>query len=732
MPARRLWATRLSGEKTMRISSPCAAFLLICIAGAAQAQEAPVRPAPPPVEPVVEEYFGTSVTDDYHYMETSGDPVFGKWIREEGAYTRAVFDTPARAAALDRVAAFTGSFGFTSGFARYGGRSFWLERAPGSDNYDLMVADAGGTRKLIDVGALRAASGGKPMAINYFGPSPDGAKVAVGISEGGSEMAGLTVYDAATGAKLTRTIERAQFGAPNWTDDGKTLFFNLLAPQREGAPPSERYLNSSAVAWDLEKDPVAIVGGGAPGSVVKVRPDQISFLVTSPGSPRVAVGVANGVQNEIELWIAPDSKPVTPATRWERLFTFSDDITNVALLGDTIYLLSHKDAPTFQLLSLKLGEPLSAARVAMPASQDRVIEFATTAKDGAYVAAREGLYSKLYRIDSAGKIAEIAIPKGSIGSMFGDPRLPGAMIGFDSWTTPPKELAYDPATGKFGEIEIGSIPASFRPADYAVSEVWATAKDGVKVPLSVIRPAAAKGPGPMLINAYGSYGVSSYPAFSSRLLSTVNEGIAVGTCHVRGGGEFGETWRLGGKDASKPNTWRDLIACAEQAVAAGLTTPDKLFITGGSAGGIPMGMAPMERPDLFAGVIDQVPMASALRAEFQTNGPANIVEFGTIKEEKGFRNLLAMDGYQHVEKGKPYPPFLITTGLNDPRVDSWQPAKLAAKMQAANPGNVVLLRVDEEGGHGVGSTKSQTDALYADIFAFMHWRLGEKGWVRLP
>ena len=131
-------------------------------------------------------------------------------------------------------------------------------------------------------------------------------------------------------------------------------------------------------------------------------------------------------------------------------------------------------------------------------------------------------------------------------------------------------------------------------------------------------------------------------------------------------------------------------------------------------------------------MIDQVPMASALRAEFQTNGPANIPEFGTIKTEEGFRNLLAMDGYQQLKEGAAYPPVLITTGLNDPRVNSWQPAKLAARMQAANPSNTVLLRVDEEAGHGIGSTKTQADQLYADMIAFINWRLGKPGWTPQP
>ena len=690
----------------------------------------PARPAPPPPRPVTEDYFGTKITDDYRYMESPGDPDFAKWIRAEGAYTRARFDTPKRNAARERITAFTGSFSLANSYDRQGSREFWLERAPGSDNYDLMVRDGQGQRKLIDVAALRAANGGKPMAINYFGAAPDGSKVAVGISEGGSELAGIAVYDASSGVKQTRTVERAQFGSPAWSADAKTLYFNLLAPARPGAPATERYLNSSGVAWDLAKEPVALVGGGAGASVIKVRPDQFAAIGTLPGIAEPMALVINGVQNELELWLAPDGSEPALNTSWRRAFTFDDGITNFARRGDALYLLSHQGAPTFQLLRLKVGLPVSAATVVMSASATRVIESVAAARDGVYVAAREGLASKLYRIDDSGAASEIAVPPGSIAELRGDVREDGVHFIHNGWATPSRVLAYTPGQAAPGAVPLGVIPADFQPADFAVSEVAASARDGTRVPLSVIRPATAKGPGPMLINAYGSYGISNYPYFSARQLGLVREGFTAATCHVRGGGEFGEAWRLGGKDADKPNTWRDLIACAEAAIAAGLTTPRQLFVSGGSAGGIPMGMAPLERPELFAGVIDQVPMASALRAEFQTNGPANIVEFGTIKNPQGFRNLLAMDGYANLKKGKALPAYLITTGLNDPRVDSWQPGKLAAKMRAYNPANTVLLRVDEEGGHGIGSTKAQADALSADMLSFMRWQLGEDGWVR--
>jgi hypothetical protein len=135
----------------------------------------------------------------------------------------------------------------------------------------------------------------------------------------------------------------------------------------------------------------------------------------------------------------------------------------------------------------------------------------------------------------------------------------------------------------------------------------------------------------------------------------MKEGIAYGICHVRGGGELGEAWRLGGKDANKHNTWQDVIACGEDLVARGITTKSKLFIIGGSAGGITMGRAMEERPDLFAGVLDQVPAANTLRSEFSPNGPNNIPEFGTVTKEEGFKNLYEMDSLQHLQKGVTYP-----------------------------------------------------------------------------
>jgi len=371
----------------------------------------------------------------------------------------------------------------------------------------------------------------------------------------------------------------------------------------------------------------------------------------------------------------------------------------------------------------------ATAKEILPARPDRVLQFVGAASDGLYVAARKGVDGKLLRIPLAGGPAEeITLPvKGNVAELVTDPLRAGAVILVSGWTSPPALYRYSADSKEFTALPSGARP-EMDFTRYATHDLRARAKDGVEVPLSVISAAGPRKPRPMLLQAYGSYGISQLPGFAPSRLALIDEGATAAVCHVRGGGELGEAWRLGGKDANKPNTWRDLIACAEHLVRDGWTTPDQLAIIGGSAGGITVGRALIERPELFAAVVSAVPMASAVRAEFQQNGPVNTVEFGTIKDPVGFRNLLAMDAYYSVEDGKTYPPVMFTTGLNDTRVDSWQPAKAAARMQAAGSPNPVLLRVESEGGHDGGSTKKQADELQADVAAFLFWRAGRSNW----
>jgi prolyl oligopeptidase len=686
------------------------------------------KPPKAQARPITENFFGTKLVDDYRYMETAGDQETLDWMKAQGQHTRSVLDAiPARAAYLQKISALGSQFGFINSYAEAGGRAFYLERAPGSDVFNLMVREEGNSnRALVDVAALLAATG-KPHAINYFEPSDDGKHVAVGVSVGGNENADLTVLDVTTGQRIAGPVPNARFANPQFGSKGG-LAFTLSQELRPGQPKTDTFLNRQAVVWDMKGSPVPITGGSVI-TAPKIRPDESPYVVLTPGSRTAVMLVAEGVKNEVDLYVAPEVNAAARTAKWRKVADRREGVTDFTVSGERIYLLSNSGAPTFRVLSMPVSGSVATAKEILPARADRVLQYVGAASDGLYVAAREGVYGKLLRIPlSGGAAEEVDLPiKGNIAELVTDPLRAGAVVSVSGWTAPPTLYRFDSKSKTFSALPSGARP-DIDLTRYATHDLRARAKDGVEVPLSVVSAAGQRTPRPMLLQAYGSYGISQLPGFSTSRLALIDEGGTAAVCHVRGGGELGEAWRLGGKDANKPNTWRDLIACAEHLIRDGWTTADQLAIIGGSAGGITVGRAMIERPDLFAAVVSAVPMASAVRAEFQQNGPVNTVEFGTIKDPTGFKNLLAMDAYYTVENGKTYPPMMFTTGLNDTRVDSWQPAKAAARMQAAGSPNPVLLRVEIDGGHGGGATKKQGDELQADVASFLFWRSGRPNW----
>ena len=692
----------------------------------------PIAPGGTPpglaAQAVEEMYFGTKVTDRFRFMEAM-DPTTIAWMKAQGAYTRSVFDSIApRAEYLRTLSAFGASFGFVRSVQVTRNHIFYLERKPGSEVYDLVVRASGGqTRTLVDTKALIRAAGGVPQAIDYFTASRDGKRVAVGISAGGSEASSLTVLDTATAATVAGPIDRAQWASPSWTDDGAALFVGRLQEPRPDAAPTDKYLNSSSSYWDLNGPPVPVAGAATGLGPIK---DPVVFARTRvvPSASRAILFGFNGVQNEIEAWIAPLGAARSQRAKWRQIAKRDDAVTEVVANAKTIYLLTHHDAPTFKVMALPLDGTLVRAQTLVPARPDRVIESIHAAADGLYAAGRRGLSGELLHVRQDGTVTQVKLPfRGIISSVATDAALPGAVVALEGWVNPPTYFRYDSTRDTFTDLGLISGP-TLDPKKYSVTELSATAADGTPIPLSVIASPGPVSPRPTLLDAYGAYGISNLPTFVPRIPTFADAGGVYAECHVRGGGELGEAWRLGGKDAYKPNTWRDFIACAEALIAKGYTTREMLTIQGTSAGGITVGRAATERPDLFAGAIARVGDVDALRSEVMPSGPANIPEFGTFKDEQGFKNLLAMDAYQHVRDDVQYPAFLLTTGLNDPRVEPWEPAKMAARLLESADHAPVLLRVEDAAGHGMGTTKSIRDAEDADIAAFVFWRAGVRDW----
>jgi prolyl oligopeptidase len=729
--ATRSHKARLLVKASLLLCAACAVAISIARAADGSDPLAPVggglQPPPPPVRPVTENHYGKNVTDNYRYMEKLAPETLA-WMKAQGGYTRKTLDAIApRAALKQRVEAFSGGFGLVQNYGSYGGRQIYEERIPGSDNFDLIVNDDKGKRKLVDIGAISAAHGGNPYAINWFLAAPDGSKVAVGISEGGSEDAQLYVYDTVTGKEIAGPIERAEYGACAWSGDSKLLYFIQLKKMAKGEEIN-KYKNPTVEAWDLKSPPLTVAGAGI-GKNTAFEPDEAPVINISSDSPTALLVSRNGVQHELKVWTAPAASANSPSAPWELFFDRDAGITQSVIRGNDAFLVSVKNAPTGKVLQVKAGSPLLTATVLVPAQSDRVIEDVRAASDALYVLARRGAYSTLLRVPTgSSKIEEVPLPvPGQIAEAFTDPSKPGIDINLSSWVVPPQQYSYDSATKKFTSRGI-EVQGDVNPAKFVVSDVEAKAHDGALIPLTIIEPAGALKPQITVVEAYGSYGHTLRAGFNAQRVAMLNEGITYAICHVRGGGELGDAWWLAGKDANKHNTWQDDIACAEELIARGTTTRDKLFIWGGSAGGITVGRAMTERPDLFAGIIDVVPAANMLRMEFSANGPPNVPEFGTVTNEQGFKNLYAMDSVQHVKKGVHYPAIMISAGLNDPRVEPWIPAKFAAALMASGSPNPVLLRVDANAGHGHGSTRSQNDLLVADWIAFIKWRAGVPGW----
>jgi len=701
------------------------------VASGATASSVAHAAAPPvaPRVPVVDDYFGTKVTDDYRWMEDRHAPSFEQWCREEDRYARSVLDRiPGRDSLQRRIAAHTG--GGTTAFQVHqaGGRVFYLKLEPGQDTFKLFVRDSVDAVEKLLVDPDRGASPGHHFAIDYFEPSPDGSRIAYGISPGGSEKSVIHVLDVSPRHEWPEAIDRADYGSPSWRADNRSFYYNRFAKVGPEAKDTEQYLNSRACLHVVGTDPDsdrALIGTGVPGSL-PLTPVDYPFIQCTAGSPYVIAAISHGADPAVTAYVA-HSDVNGRLSPWVKFADVDDAVTAIVPHGDKLYLLTHKNAPRYQVVAVAASSPELSKAVTVVAPSERVIQEIGAASGALYVRDLDGGLGRLRRYDFAsGQLKDVGLPiQGALYGPYLDPGSSVVLAGMVSWLSPPAYYRLDGAAA----VRTSIVPPWKEDlSPYAVDEVRARSWDGTEIPLSIVhrRDIRLDGKSPVWLRGYGAYGISLTPSFVSRFLTLLEDGGVYAVAHVRGGGEFGEDWHLAGKQATKPNSYKDLIACAEYLVKQGYGSPATMAIEGRSAGGITVGMATTARPDLFRVVFNGVGDNNALRCEHGTDGPANSLEYGSTKTEAGFRALYAVDATQHVVPGTAYPAVLLTSGFNDPRVAPWQPGKMAAHLQAATTsGRPVLFLVDFDAGHGMGSSKSQVDRELADQLAFLYWQTGK-------
>ncbi len=707
--------------------------------------EPPKKPMPPvaAIKPVTETHFGQSVTDSYRYMEDVRNPEVVNFLRGQNDFARKALDAlPGRKSLLDRISALSGASAAISEVQLSGDganpRVFYFKLAAGESVRKLYARDGlnGAERVLFDPAALNDT--GARYFTDSFVAAPDGRHVAVGIAGGGSEATLLRVIDASNGRDTGVVIDRIGFaGLTSWAPDGNAFFYNRLSEPRVGAAKN-RYLNTMVfrhvLGRSLEQDE-QVFGPGL-DTRIKFADIDIPSVSMTPDGKFILARIKHGDISDITLYIA-DAMTFTQGQSWRKAIDRTDEVTAFVPHDNALYLLTHKDAPRYRVMRTGIQSPDFAKATTIVPHGDTVIRELAVAQDALYIRELHGGLDRLQRLNfsqsvfSGGKLEFVRLPFDlAIRQMVTHPKRPGALLRLEGWTEAPRYTQIEARSGNL--INTPLQPKTSVDFD-AIDEVrlMATAKDGTKIPVSLMykKGTTLNADNPTLLRAYGAYGITLAPTFSPATLAWLERGGIVGTCHVRGGGEFGEAWHQAGQKLAKPNTWRDLIACAEFMIERKFTRKQKLAIEGRSGGGIAVGRALTERPDLFAAVVPVVGLLDALRFEFTPNGPPNVPEFGSVKTESGFRGLHAMSALHHVKDDTKYPAVLLMHGVNDLRVEVWQSAKMAARLQAAiaadTNANPILLRLDYDAGHGVGSSRDQRDAETADIYSFLLWRFGD-------
>ena len=700
-----------------------------------------VTPPPlAPVRPVVDDFHGIKVTDPYRYMEDLKNPEVLEWMKGQSAYADATLKSiPGRDALLKRIQELDKGAPYTvSGLKRLQDGTIFYRKLAAEAETPVIARrkSVEGEESIVVDPKTYESGGGSHASLEFFSPSPDGKLGVIGIAKGGSEVTTIYVRDLSTGHDLPISIDRIEtaYNVPQWLPDSSGFLYARRQKLAPGTPATETYKNTITylhkIGSPVESD--LPVFGKDLTPEIKFAPLDFPSVWVFPGSDHVIGQIHHGDAQELTLYSASLADVVAQKPAWKKVCGIPDGVIEFGVHGEFAYLVSSRGAPRYQVLRTPLAAPSpEKAEIAVPEG-DLVLRSVYSAKDAVFVNATRDGAGVVVELDPTGKrpLDRLAPPRDLTAEVVeASPYHSDVFVSTESWTKGGALYSYTAADRQF-------TPSSLQPSGkyddvpgFTSKQVQVPSHDGTLVPLSIIykEGVALDGTAPLILNGYGAYGIMRTVGFSALTLAWLERGGIIGVAHVRGGGEKGKEWHLGGQKAKKPNTWKDLIACSEYLIAEKYTSAQKIAIQGGSAGGILIGRAITERPDLFRSAIINVGCTDLLRFETTENGPPNIEEFGSTATPEGFKVLREMSPLHQVKDGVKYPAVLLTHGLNDRRVDAWMSGKMTARLQAATAsGNPVLLLLDAEAGHGIGSKRSQIHDQLASRWAFVLWQAGEK------
>ncbi len=701
-------------------------------------------------------YFGTQVTDDYEWLEDGTSAEVRAFVDAQNALARSTLDAlPERAAVRERVASILeASASDWVALREGGGRVFALKEEPPKQQRVLVDlgpitskgVDPAKERVVLDPNVLDPSG---RTTIDFFVPSPDGRVVAVSLSKDGTESGDLHLVDVATGKDRNETIPRVHGGTAGgsvaWNADGSGLFYTRY-PRPGERPAAELGFYQQVWFHKLgtpESADVYAFGKDLP------RIAEIELLRSDDGK-LILARVSNGDGGEVE-------HHVLESGAWKRLSRFEDE-TSAAAFGPNgkIYVVSRKSAPRGKVLAF--APPFTERPVEIVPEGDAVIEDVVVTADALYTIeivdgparvrrfpldvqpeplAREPPRQKPKKNAPPPKVTIIApgargvsaavLPLPPIASVTGWIRTgDDLLLRVESHVEPPRWMLYRANEHRLVPTALAK-KAAFDMSDVEVVRETCVSKDGTRVPMSVLRRRGAKldGDRPAWLTGYGGFGIVIKPRMRARYRVWLDHGGIVAEANLRGGSERGEEWHRAGMLTNKQNVFDDFAACARALFDLGYTKPERLAISGGSNGGLLVGAALVQHPEMFRVAVAAVGLFDMLRAELSPNGAFNVTEFGSVKDETQFRALYAYSPFHNVKDDVPYPAVLLMTGANDTRVDPYHSRKMVARLQAASSSDrPILLRASSDTGHGAGKPLAAEIEETTDMLAFMLHEVG--------
>ncbi len=685
-------------------------FVMLALGGwvAPVAAQKPTYPASK-IQAVTDSYpNGAIVVDPYRWLEDQEAPDTRAWIEAQNTFRE------------DLMAGLGGGDGIAERLASLmmvdaqgtpvvrGNRYFFSKRRADEDLFVIYMREGpdGGDVTLIDPHVLATEV---PLSVSLMAVSKDGRYLAYGIRRGGQDEVTIRFFDVEARRVVGEPLARARYFGVAFTPDGESLYYTRYTD--EGARIYFRDLQGHT-------DESPVFGEGLP-------PEKLAFAQLADDGRWLLIHVMEGTSGGNDVYLRRLDDAATGET--VTMVAGTGQNYQATFAGDRIVIQTDWDAPNRRIMITTPDRPTPEQWREIVGEQDHVIRGASLAGGYIWINYLENVVGVLRGYDLDGShIRDIELPAlGTISGVAGEFDRDEAFFSFTSFHIPSTTYRY--SVSRDTRSVWARQDVDFDSDAYAVKQVWYTSNDGTRVPMFIAHRSdiVQDGTNPTYLTAYGGFNISRTPGFSAMYAVWMEQGGVLAIPNLRGGGEFGEAWHKAGMFENKQNVFDDFIAAAEYLIAEGYTRPEHLAIAGGSNGGLLVGAAITQRPDLYGVVVCGVPLLDMLRFDQFLVGRYWVSEYGTAKNPEQFDYLKAYSPYHNVEEGRAYPAILFETGDGDTRVAPLHARKMTALMQAATSSDrPILLRYDTEAGHSGGLPIRKTIEDLTTRLTFVMWQLG--------